>query len=181
MRRFARLLQLLKPKDFDMFRSRVQKQADGVVENGADDPEYRVNLSDFIEMKDQYYADQLGTNHLPDFQEMSFDYVKTVQWICFYYFQYCHSWNHYYPHSCAPFVSDFSEVHRLSFSFEMGKPAKAFSHLLAILSTRSKHLLPKAYQPFVVDDIPDMVSSKLHIFLISSLYSMCFHALRRNF
>lgn len=130
-------------------------------------------------MKDQYYAEQLGTDHLPDFQEMSMSYVKTVQWICFYYFQHCYSWNHYYPHECAPFVSDFSDVHGMS--FELSQPVKPFSHLLAILSTNSAQLLPKAYQPFVGDDMPDWVSSKQKICLSLKHFSMYTWGFRMRF
>lgn len=171
MRRFARLLQLLKTKDFDIFRDRVQQLTDGLIENDAVNSEQRVNFSDFIEMKDQYYVDQLNSNNLPDFQEMSINYVKTVQWICFYYFRHCYSWNHYYPHNCAPFVSDFSNVHGMSFSFELDKPAKPFTHLLAILPKSSAQLLPTVYQPFVDDDISDLVSLK---------FSICLSSLRFN-
>lgn len=168
MRRFGRLLQILKPKDFDLYRENIQKMnknlqmkmaAVNLNGNSTDsmDTENQVSYSDYLEMKDQYYADYFGSETLPNFDEMSINYVKTVQWILFYYFRGNYSWNHYYPFSCTPFVSDFKQVYNVSLSFELGKPVKPFTHLLAILPKDSAGLLPTNYHDLAVDDLDDVV------------------------
>lgn len=123
-------------------------------ENGAEP-----TFSDFLEMKDQYYMDKLGDEKMPDFVQMSMNYVKTIQWVLFYYFRGTCSWGHSYPFACAPFVSDFTTVHNVTFTLDIDKPAKPFTHLLAILPKKSAHLLPKSYQLMMIDDVQiDLVS-----------------------
>lgn len=169
VRRFARLLQILKPKDFDLYsKSIVQQLAainlnDEVANGGANGGEPKASFSDFLEMKDEYYAQHLGTNNLPNLNQMSTSYVTTVQWILFYYFRGTFSWTYHYPFKCVPFVSDFSPVHHTAISMEIDKPVKPFTHLLAILPEGSAHLLPKSYQMMMVHVTEDKVS--FHFFL----------------
>lgn len=169
VRRFTRLLYILKPRDFDLYCDSINRSHEKTI---SDKMAAVVNLndeigngvktqdsfSDFLDMKYAYYDEHLGQNGLPDFDSMSASYVKTVQWILFYYFRGTVSWNHYYPYTCAPFVSDFSSVQHVAFTFDMDKPVNTFTHLLAILPKRSSHLLPTSYQSLLVDDIRfDMV------------------------
>lgn len=182
LRRFARLLHILKPKDFDLYRENIEQKPTNICKQMAavnlnDDQkstngcEIKVSFSDFLEMKDNYYAEHLGHTNLPDFQNMSFAYVKTIQWILLYYFRGTASWNHYYPYKCAPFVSDFTAVHQIAFSLDLEKPVKAFTHLLAILPKSSAHLLPACYQPSLMDDeIVDMVRSYFRFFFLASFH-----------
>lgn len=172
MRRFGRLLQLLKTKDFDLYRAEqmngcvnakmaaINLKGEATESNGG---EHDVKFSDFLEMKDQFYTEHLGHSELPDFKVMSANYVKSIQWVLFYYFRGIYTWNHYYPFSCAPFVSDFTQVHNLAFSFELDKPVKALSHLLAILPKSSSSLLPTSHRKFAVDVVRNMVGFGINI------------------
>lgn len=166
VRRFARLLQILKPKDFDLYnKSIIQQMAainldDEVANGGANGGEQKASFSDFLEMKDEYYAQHLGTVNLPNLNQMSISYVTTVQWMLFYYFRGTFSWNYYYPFKCAPFVSDFAPVHNIAMSMEIDKPIKPFTHLMAILPAGSAYLLPTSYQSMMVNVTQDKVSLK---------------------
>lgn len=124
---------------------------DAVVSNGS-----APKFSDFMEMKDQYYMDKLGHSDIPNYDEMTNSYMKTIQWILFYYFRGTCSWSHFYPFACAPFVSDFTAIDNGTFSLNIDKPVNAFTHLLAILPKSSSHLLPKSYKAMMIngDNIP---------------------------
>lgn len=121
-------------------------------------------ISDFMEMKDEYYTQQLGNSKMPDYEQMSASYIKMVQWTLFYYYHDTCSWNHYYPYSCVPFVSDLVDVHKTTFNIEFDKPVEIFTHLLAILPTKSAHLLPKSYQLEMFDELKIPVCFFLRIF-----------------
>lgn len=178
VRRFARLIQALKLKDFDLYRDNMKhlveplkvKLAAVNLNNNNDDPNgiangtangAEVRFSDFLEAKDQYYTEMLGTTNMPDYEHMSTNYVKTIQWMLFYYFRGTCSWSHYYPYDCAPFVGDFVTVHKTTFSLNIDRPVKALTHLLAILPKTSAHLLPKTYQSLTFDGAMIDVGSKI--------------------
>lgn len=163
LRRFAGLIQQLKQKDFDLYCIKRSDSIESINENVSainvnnnnyiDDVKTQPRFSDFMEMKDQYYAQQLGDGNVPDIEQMTLNYVKMVQWTLFYYYRSTCSWSEYYPHDCAPFVSDFGDIHRANLCLEfINKPANVFAHLLAILPTRSAHLLPRCYQLEMFDD-----------------------------
>lgn len=116
-----------------------------------------VSYNDFLDMKDEYYAEKLGDGNNLNFEQMSVSYVTSIQWTLFYYYRDQYPWNFHYPYKCAPFLCDFTAVHKMIFSLEISEPMKPLTHLLAILPTRSAHLLPGIYQPLVRDDIDDMV------------------------
>lgn len=166
VRRFTRFMFNLQIKDYDLYCNSINRSHENSIsekmaavlnlnnETGSLD-----SFNDFLEMKYDYYAKHLGYTDTPDFNDMSFSYTKTMQWILIYYFRGTDSWNHYYPYKCAPFVSDFTTVYEKAFSFDVDKPADAFTHLLAILPKSSSHLLPTSYQALIVDNICfDMVN-----------------------
>lgn len=126
--------------------------------NAEADSQSQFSFSDFLEMKDQYYAEMLGNDHMPNFESMSKKYFETIQWILFYYYRGTSSWTHWYPYKFVPFVSDFAVVHETSFGLNTDGPVNPFTHLLAILPERSCHLLPDSYQPFVGSDLNNLVS-----------------------
>lgn len=183
VRRFARLLQILKPKDFDLYSNDINQKMAAVNLNGDASPtngsEQKVSFSDFLEMKDVYYTEHLGHGNIPEFDEMSTSYVKTVQWMLFYYYRHTFSWNYYYPYKCVPFVSDFTPVHNIGISLNVDKPVKPFTHLFAILPKRSAYLMHTCYQPFMVDHVDNMVSYRRKIIIFVSLFffffNFCWH------
>lgn len=170
MSRFARLIQALKPKDFDLYRKSVQNSIGSInvklskvnLNNNIVDPDSMngsdPKVSDFLEMKDQFYTEKLGDSKMPDYEQMSVNYVKTMQWVLFYYFRGTCFWTHSYPDSFAPFVSDFTTVGKVTILLNVDHPVRPFTHLLAILPKSSSHLLPKSYQMMMFDDLQiDMV------------------------
>lgn len=165
VRRFARLLQILKPKDFDLYNQSISHKIstlnlneDAGSTNGG---EVKASFSDFLEMKDEYYMEDLGNENVLDLAKMSESYIKTIQWVLFYYFRGTFSWNYYYPYECVPFVSDFTPVHNITISLDIDKPVKPFTHLLVILPKGSAHLLPTNYKSLLVDHVMDTVSHLL--------------------
>lgn len=166
VRRFARLIHNLKEHDFNLYRN-IQKNAIGTItekvyafsfnnNNNVDGTKSPVHseprYSDFMEIKDQYYTAKLGDTKMPNLEQMSASYVKMIQWTLFYYYRGACSWNEFYPFDCAPYVSDFVDVHKTTFQLEFNKPVDVYTHLLAILPKRSAHLLPKCYQLEMFDD-----------------------------
>lgn len=171
LRRFARLLLNLKPKDFDLYRNSHKNSIEPITvkvsainftnnnnnNNNADETKSSTHseprFSDFMEMKDQYYALKSGETKMPNYEQMSASYVKMMQWILFYYYRGTCSWNEFYPYDCVPFVSDFVDIHKTTFQLEFDKPVNIYTHLLAILPTRSSYLLPRSYQLEMFDDL----------------------------
>lgn len=133
--------------------------------------EFKASFSDFLEMKDEYYMEDLGNENVPDLAKMSENYMKTIQWMLFYYFRGTFSWSYHYPYKCVPFVSDFTPVHNIAISLDIDKPVKPFTHLLAILPKGSAHLLPKNYRSLLVDHVMDMVSHIFQNLIIFSKFS----------
>lgn len=179
MGRFALLIESLRSKDFELFCKSWQTSSGSItaklshinLNNNNNDHHNDINnknnnvgkngmngtngggptYSDFLEMKDQYYTEKLNDTDEPNYERMSADYVKIIQWVLFYYFRGTCSWCHSYPYKCAPFISDFTTVHKTRFALNCDKPANPFTHLLAILPKSSAHLLPKSYQ-LMMDD-----------------------------
>lgn len=167
IRRFARLLQILKPKDFDLYCESIKNSVEPICEkltavnlNAMVDEENkpRYSFSDFLEMKDQYYVEMLGNDYDQDFADMSTNYVKIIQWTLYYYYRGIPTWNYCYPYKCVPFVSDFTTVNVTTFSVLSDEPENPFTHLLAILPKSKCYLLPTCFQPLAVDEVHDFVS-----------------------
>lgn len=185
VRRFARLMTNLKPQDFELYRNGQQKSIETIAKavssinfnnNNDDGTKSEPRFSDFMEMKDQYYTQQLGNANLPNFEKMSSSYVKMIQWTLFYYYRGT-GWHEYYPFDCVPFVSDFVDIHKTAFQLEFDKPVNIFTHLLAILPTRSGHLLPKCYQMEMFDDLKVPVCAQVYFeFQICLVKFNCFYS-----
>lgn len=169
LRRFGRLIYYLEPKDFELYRNCNKNVVSSMAEkmsalklnnnnnnNNADGTEPsampELGYSDFLEMKDQYYTQALGNREMPDYPKMSASYAKMIQWTLFYYYNTTYSWGHHYPYDCVPFVSDLKDVHKVTMNLEIDKPASVFTHLLAILPTKSATLLPKCYRSEMSDE-----------------------------
>lgn len=163
--RFARLIQNLQTKDFNLYCN-SQKSLEGPItekvsaiklnnNNNVDETKSYAEprFSDFMEMKDQHYALHLGDRRMPDYEQMSMNYVKMIQWTLFYYYRDTCSWNEYYPYDFVPFVSDLVDIHKATLNLTFDKPVNVFTHLLSILPPRSAHLLPRCYFLEMFDDL----------------------------
>lgn len=114
----------------------------------------------FKTWKNNYYEEKL---HFPiddkeKLIEMTEHYVEGLQWVLYYYYRGCPSWNFYYKYHYAPRISDVSlgleELIKkgVDITFEKSKPFKPFEQLMAVLPARSKKLMPAAYWPLMTDE-----------------------------
>lgn len=79
-------------------------------------------------------------------------YVEGFCWVLLYYYQGCASWTWYFPYHFAPFASDFQDIASLEISFDKGQPFKPAEQLMGVLPAASRTLLPKPFQPLMVNE-----------------------------
>lgn len=177
VRRFARFIELLKQKDFDLYCN--VESTNAIIEvsdrfgelnltkknTQSQDAINKPTFSDFLESKDQYYANFFATSKVPDMKEMTVHYVKIIQWTLFYYYRGICSWSYYYPFPCVPFASDLTSILDVIFQFDIDEPAKPFDHLFTILPQRSFQLLPECYSSLSIDSQTlDVVRNEKNLF-----------------
>lgn len=113
----------------------------------------------FLDWKDHYYKDKLGfsIHDKEPLVDITKHFIEGLQWVLFYYYRGCQSWNWYYRYHYAPRISDlivgiddYLEKQE-SIKFEMSKPFKPFEQLMAVLPARSKNLIPPAYRALMTD------------------------------
>lgn len=115
----------------------------------------------FVDFKDNYYKDKLGFSfhNTEELTEMTRHYVEGLQWVLYYYYKGCPSWNWYYKYHYSPRISDISIglKHILGqtdpeIKFDLGTPFKPFEQLMAVLPARSRKLLPLVYRPLMTNE-----------------------------
>ncbi|MFH4973448.1 hypothetical protein AB6A40_000157 [Gnathostoma spinigerum] len=79
-------------------------------------------------------------------------YIRAIQWNLHYYYHGCCSWNWYYPHHYAPYVSDLRNFSELKIEFELSEPFHPFEQLLAVLPAASAGCLPVPFQHLMKDE-----------------------------
>ncbi len=73
-----------------------------------------------------------------------YTYLKTIQWIIYYYTRGIPSWNWYYPYSYAPFLADIvNYAPTTPFKYELGQPSTKVDQLLRIIPPSDSLLLPE--------------------------------------
>lgn len=114
----------------------------------------------FSDWKDKYYKDKLHFSIYDEDQiiELTQHYIEGLQWVLYYYYKGCPSWNWYFRYHYAPRISDiakglnaFIDAGKLSLDFDLSKPFKPFEQLMAVLPARSKQLMPVVYRPLMTD------------------------------
>lgn len=114
----------------------------------------------FSDWKDKYYRDKLHFSIYDEDKIIEFTqhYIEGLQWVLYYYYQGCPSWNWYYRYHYAPRISDIAkglnsliESGKLALEFDLSKPFKPFEQLMAVLPARSKQLMPVVYRPLMTD------------------------------
>lgn len=102
---------------------------------------------EFEAYKRNYYANKLNQNDMncESKREQAICYITALQWILDYYYRGVQSWDWYYPHHYAPFISDLKNFKDYKIKFNLGEPFLPFEQLLAVLPAASKELLPAAY------------------------------------
>lgn len=115
----------------------------------------------FVDAKDKYYKEKLhfSIHDTDKMIELTRHYVEGLQWVLFYYYKGCSSWNWYYKYHYSPRISDITmgiqdmiEKNELEVNFDLAKPFKPFEQLMAVLPARSKKLMPDVYRPLMTDE-----------------------------
>lgn len=70
---------------------------------------------------------------IDDFSELAKEqaicYITALQWILDYYYRGVQSWDWYYPHHYAPFISDLKDFQDHEIKFNLGKPFLPFQQV----------------------------------------------------
>lgn len=114
---------------------------------------------EFAVHKRDYYMQKFGYEEINRdvMAELTFQYVRGIQWILSYYFSGVPSWSWFYPFHYAPFMSDIRNFGELSIKFELGTPFLPFEQLLAVLPAASRQLLPKPFQNLMIMEQSDII------------------------
>lgn len=113
----------------------------------------------FLDWKDKYYKEKLkfSINDREELVALTTHYIEGLQWVLYYYYAGCKSWNWYYKYHYAPRISDIStgldELIKLGgdITFDLSKPFKPFEQLMAVLPARSRKLMPAEFRPLMTD------------------------------
>lgn len=134
------------------------------------DNEQHIN-DEFANYKRNYYMNKLNkdNSNSEHAREQAVGYITALQWILDYYYRGVQSWDWYYPHHYAPFISDLKDFSDYEIKFNMGTPFLPFQQLLAVLPAASKTLLPLAYRELMtsansklIDYYPDDFKTDLN-------------------
>lgn len=115
----------------------------------------------FVNFKDGYYKDKLhfSIKDADKMTEFTRHYLEGLQWVLFYYYKGCRSWNWFYKYHYAPRISDIAigikdmiEKDELIVKFDQAKPFRPFEQLMAVLPARSRKLIPEVYRPLMTDE-----------------------------
>lgn len=116
--------------------------------------------SKFLDWKDKYYKEKLNFS-IHDKEKMidlTQHYIEGLQWVLYYYYKGCPSWNWFFRYHYAPRISDISiglnafiENNQFEIKFDQSTPFKPFEQLMAVLPARSKQLMPVVYRKLMTD------------------------------
>ena len=79
------------------------------------------------------------------------NYIEGLQWVLYYYYRGCPSWNWYYKYHYAPRISDLAKGLDQLITFEQHTPFTPYQQLMAVLPERSKQLIPHVFRPLMYD------------------------------
>ncbi|GMR35858.1 hypothetical protein PMAYCL1PPCAC_06053 [Pristionchus mayeri] len=132
---FAEQLAALQFRDMD----------DAEFQNNVDNCWTRSINNDFKRHKKRYYSEKLKMGNISKGQlkEQAEGYVRAIQWNLHYYYHGCCSWNWYFRHHYAPYISDVIDFSTMEMGFEMSQPFLPFEQLLAVLPAASSECLPR--------------------------------------
>ncbi|KAL9874160.1 5'-3' exoribonuclease 1-like isoform 2-T3 [Glossina fuscipes fuscipes] len=110
-------------------------------------------FKEFENYKRNYYMNKLNKDNVNGElkREQAICYITALQWVLDYYYRGVQSWDWYYPHHYAPFISDLKDFKDHKIEFNMGAPFLPFQQLLAVLPAASKNLLPPAYRDLMTN------------------------------
>ncbi|KAI5954380.1 exo2 [Candida jiufengensis] len=114
----------------------------------------------FKDWKNDYYEDKLHFN-IDDTEkliELTEHYIEGLQWVLYYYYRGCPSWNWYYKYHYAPRISDISVGLEalidkgVDLTYDPSHPFKPFEQLMAVLPARSRKLMPAVYRQLMIEE-----------------------------
>lgn len=116
----------------------------------------------FLDWKNKYYKEKLNFS-IRDEDEMiklTQHYLEGLQWVLYYYYRGCSSWNWFFRYHYAPRISDIhiglekflEENENYEITFDLNKPFRPFEQLMAVLPARSKNLIPVVYRHLITDE-----------------------------
>ncbi|OBA25987.1 hypothetical protein HANVADRAFT_7559 [Hanseniaspora valbyensis NRRL Y-1626] len=118
--------------------------------------ETKLALEDkFDNWKAKYYKTKLDFDSIKNPEkviDIAENYAEGLQWVLFYYYRGCPSWNWYYRYHYAPRIFDLAKGFQEKFEFEVGEPVKPFEQLMSVLPERSKKLIPIPYRTLMTDE-----------------------------
>jgi len=109
----------------------------------------------FDTWKAGYYKKKMHLDYIQkphDVVELAENYAEGLQWVMYYYYRGCASWNWYYKYHYAPRISDLASGFQKKFEFELGTPLLPFVQLMAILPPLFKINVPSAFRHLMVDE-----------------------------
>ncbi|XBW37533.1 hypothetical protein QEN19_003113 [Hanseniaspora menglaensis] len=109
----------------------------------------------FDQWKSTYYKSKINFDSINSPEkviDMAENYAEGLQWVLYYYYRGCPSWNWYYRYHYAPRISDLAKGFEDKFEFEIGQPVKPFQQLMSVLPERSKKLIPIPYRTLMTDE-----------------------------
>ncbi|KAI5962155.1 exo2 [Candida pseudojiufengensis] len=114
----------------------------------------------FKNWKNEYYEEKLNfsIDDTEKLTEMTEHYIEGLQWVLYYYYRGCPSWNWYYRYHYAPRISDISVglealINKgVDLKYDPSHPFKPFEQLMAVLPARSRKLMPNVYRPLMIDE-----------------------------
>ena len=112
---------------------------------------YEVDMKKYMRA---YYRKKLNAL-TADVSTICHDYLKGLTWILEYYTSGLPSWNWFYPHHYAPFLSDIAKnIYNFPEVIKWGKtnPISPFLQLLCVLPTKSSNLLPSPLNKLLDSD-----------------------------
>ncbi|KAG8777800.1 hypothetical protein FRC15_011110 [Serendipita sp. 397] len=130
------------------------KRANILEDEGTAEERYEVALKARMDnWKRDYYREKLEIKH-EDNQSIStlvFRYVEGLQWVMHYYYSGVASWGWFYDYHYAPRISDFKNIDKMEFHFNLGTPFRPFEQLMGVLPEASKEHIPEAYRDLMYD------------------------------
>lgn len=78
-------------------------------------------------------------------KKVTYNYIKTLQWVFYYYSKGIPSWDWYYPHHYSPHLSTMIEnipCNIQSFKFQLGTPSTKEEQLLRVIPPSNGNILP---------------------------------------
>ncbi|CAI8496596.1 unnamed protein product [Hanseniaspora opuntiae] len=109
----------------------------------------------FDNWKAGYYKKKMDMDYINsphDVVKLSENFAEGLQWVMYYYYRGCASWDWYYKYHYAPRISDLASGFQNKFEFELGQPLLPFVQLMAILPPLFKINVPSAYRHLMVDE-----------------------------